>query len=218
MIYVVLETRYEYLAEHQFFFNRVQHVTLHHVGPLLLALSWPGEMLCRGMPERLFRLVQRSIFERMLAVIQRPVNAAILFVGIFFFWLVPPVHFRAMIDPHLYSIMNWTMVIDGILFWFLVLDPRPRPLAHIGYVTRAVLAVAVIFPQIIGGALIALSPGDIYPFYSLCGRIYPELGAHYDQLIGGLIIWIPPAMMSLIALLFVVVAMRRAEVDDIMHR
>ena len=43
--------------------------------------------------------------------------AAVLFVGLIYLWLVPTVHFRAMIDPDLYAVMNWSMVIvDGILF------------------------------------------------------------------------------------------------------
>ena len=69
----------------------------------------------------------------------------------------------------------------------------------------------VMFPQIVGGALISFSPRDLYPFYDLCGRIYPELGAHYDQVIGGLIIWIPPAMMSVLALVLVLNVLRRSE-------
>jgi putative membrane protein len=69
----------------------------------------------------------------------------------------------------------------------------------------------VMFPQIIGGAMIVFNPHDLYAFYDLCGRIYPGLGAHYDQTVGGLIVWIPPAMMSILALLLVLNAMRRAE-------
>lgn len=204
VIYGVLETHYEYLAEHQFFFNRVQHVVMHHVGPLLIAVAWPGETLTRGMPSRMKLFRQNRIVHRIVNVLQQPVMAVSLFVGSFFFWLVPAIHFRAMIDPRIFALMNWTMVADGILFWVLVLDPRPSPPARTAFGTRAFLALIVIFPQIAGGALIALSPRDLYPFYNLCGRIYPGVGAHYDQMIGGLIIWIPPAMMSVWALVLVI--------------
>ena len=43
LIYAVLETHFEFLGEHQFFYNRMMHAALHHFGPFLLALSWPGE-------------------------------------------------------------------------------------------------------------------------------------------------------------------------------
>jgi putative membrane protein len=210
-IYAVLETHFEYLAEHQFFFNRIQHVVMHHLGPLLIALSWPGAEIKRGMPVPLRRVVEHRISISVVHVLQQPVLAAFLFVGSFFFWLIPSIHFHAMIDPRLFAVMNWTMVIDGILFWCLVLDPRPSPPARVSFGGRAALAVAVMFPQILGGALIAFNPRDLYSFYDLCGRIYPNLGAHYDQTIGGLITWIPPAMMSVVALLLVLNAMRLSE-------
>ncbi|MGH7051987.1 MAG: cytochrome c oxidase assembly protein, partial [Acetobacteraceae bacterium] len=39
LIYAVLQTRYLYLAEHEFFLNRIQHVVMHHLGPFLVALG-----------------------------------------------------------------------------------------------------------------------------------------------------------------------------------
>jgi putative membrane protein len=210
-IYVVLETRFEYLAEHQFFFNRIQHVTMHHLGPFLMALAWPGDTLARGAPQPVVRLARHAIAQRTLSVLQQPVVAGVLFVGLIFFWLIPPVHFRAMIDPRLFTLMNWSMVVDGILFWFLVLDPRPAPPARASFGARIALAGLVMFPQILGGSIIALARTDIYPYYDLCGRIFPGLGALYDQAIGGIVIWIPPAMMSVLALVLVLNLLRQSD-------
>lgn len=209
--YGVLETRFEYLAEHQFFFNRIQHVGLHHLAPMLIALGWPGAAILRAMPAWLRRIVEWRGLAAVVHVLQQPVLAVVLFSGSFFFWLIPQVHFHAMIDPRLYALMNWTMLGDGILFWCLVLDPRPKPPARVSFGGRAALAMVVMFPQIIGGAMIAFNPRDLYGFYDLCGRIYPDLGALYDQTVGGLIVWIPPSMMSVVGLLFVLNALRRAD-------
>lgn len=209
VIYAVLETRFEYLAEHQFFFNRIQHVAMHHVGPLLIALAWPGAVLTRGMPEPLQKLVGHPLLRAPIRVLQQPVLAPFLFSGTFFLWLIPAIHFRAMIDPRIYALMNWSMVAEGLLFWTLVLDPRPAPPARASFGARAALSVAVMFPQIIGGAMVTFNPRDLYTFYNLCGRIYPNLGAHYDQSVGGLVIWIPPAMMSIVALLLVLNTLRK---------
>lgn len=211
LIYSVLETDFEYYAEHQFFCNRIQHVVMHHMGPLLIALSWPGEALWSGLPAPLRRITSRPLAIGFVRILQRPLLAAVLFSGSFFFWLIPAVHFRAMIDPDLYCVMNWTMVADGIMFWWLVLDPRPSPPARASFGIRAVLAFAVMFPQIIGGAIITFSKRDLYPFYNLCGRIYPQLGVGFDQSMGGLITWIPPAMMSVLAAVFILNNLRLAE-------
>ena len=72
----------------------------------------------------------------MLRPLQQPLIAVVLFEGLLFLWLIPPVTFGAMFDWRLYEVMNASMVIDGLMFWFLVLDPRPYPAAPVGFFTR----------------------------------------------------------------------------------
>ncbi len=206
-LYGVTQTRFDYMAQHMFFVNRIQHIVMHHVGPFLIALGCAGGPISRGMPRWLRQLVVRRPVQSAIRVLQQPFLAAFLFVGLFYFWLIPSIHFRAMIDHRLYAVMNWSMVLDGILFWSLVLDPRPNPPARISYGARIALAVGVMFPQIILGALITFSTHDLYPYYDLCGRLFPSIGALEDQLIGGLVIWIPPSMMSVIGALLVLHAL-----------
>jgi putative membrane protein len=198
LLYGAMQTHFDYMAQHMFFLNRIQHVVMHHIGPFLAALGCSGETIRRGMPQRLRRAVESRFVTVFMNIVQQPFVAAFLFVGLFYFWLIPPVHFRAMIDPNLYAVMNWSMVIDGLFFWCLVLDPRPMPPARVSFAARLVLDAAVMFSQIILGALIAFASRDLYPFYNLCGRLYPSIGALADQHIGGIVIWIPPAMMSAI--------------------
>jgi putative membrane protein len=210
-IYAVLQTRFDYWSQHMFFLHRLQHVAMHHLGPFLVALGGAGATLRRGMPLWLRQAIECPAVTGVVRVLQQPLLAAFLFVGLIYFWLIPPVHFRAMIDWRLYAVMNWSMVLDGILFWCLVLDPRPQPPARISYGARAALALGVMFPQIVLGAAIAFSQTDLYPYYDLCGRLFPTISALNDQHIGGIVIWIPPAMMSVIALLLVINALRLHE-------
>jgi putative membrane protein len=207
-VWIVLQTHYLYLAEHMFFFNRIQHVVMHHAGPFLIALGAPGAALMEGMPPCVARALRARPVRAAMAVVQQPVLAGILFVGLIALWLVPPIHARAMLDAHLFWVMNWSMVVDGILFWWLVLDPRPSPPARARFGVRLALAIVVMFPQIVMGAVIALANRDLYPYYDFCGRVIPDMSAHTDQVIGGIVIWIPSAMMSVIALLFVLSFMR----------
>ncbi len=211
LLYVVTQTGFEYLAQRMFFTNRIQHVVMHHIGAMLVALSWAGPAILAGGPGLLRRVAASRPVAAAFRVVQQPVLAAALFVGLFYFWLIPPVHFRAMLDPVLYPVMNWSMVLDGILFWTLVLDPRPAPPARVRFGIRAALAVAVMFPQILLGALVTFAGRDLFPYYAFCGRYFPSISAVTDQQIGGLVIWIPPAMMSVVSLLIVVGNMMRAE-------
>lgn len=208
LTYAVLQTHFEYWAQHMFFINRIQHVVMHHLGPFLIALGFAGSTIRRGMPAPLQRLVASPPVTGLMSILQQPLVALVLFSGSFAFWLIPDVHFRAMIDGRLYALMNWTMVLDGLLFWSLVLDPRPRPPARLSYGARVALAAAVMFPQIVLGATIGFSQKDLFPYYDLCGRILPDMGAINDQHLGGIVIWIPPAMMSAVAVLLVLNAMR----------
>lgn len=213
LLWGVSQTGFEYLAQRMFFTNRLQHVALHHIGPVLLALSMGGPVLMAGMPAWLRRLCTAGVTLRVYQVVQQPLIATVLFVGLFGFWLIPSVHFVAMLDPLLYQVMNWSMVVDGILFWALVLDTRPSPPARLRFGWRAVLPVAVMFPQIVLGALLTFAESDIYPYYAFCGRYFSGISPVTDQQIGGIVIWIPPAMMSVIGLLVVLGNMRRAEAD-----
>jgi putative membrane protein len=211
LIYAVLQTRFEYWAQHMFFINRIQHVAMHHVGPFLMALAGFGAVFKRGMPAWLRQIVESREVAAVMRAVQQPLVAAFLFTGLFALWLIPPLHFHAMLDGRLYALMNWSMVLDGVLFWALVLDRRPKPPARIGYGARAALSIGVMFPQIALGAIIGFATHDLYPYYTLCGRIIPGIGAINDQHIGGIIIWIPPAMMSVLGMLLVLNALRRHE-------
>jgi putative membrane protein len=211
VLYAVLQTRFEYWSQHMFFLNRVQHVAMHHLGPFLIALGGAGETLRRGMPGWVRRVIDSRAVARVIRILQQPWLAAFLFVGLFYFWLIPLIHFRAMIDARLYAVMNWSMVLDGILFWCLILDPRPKPPARVSFGLRAALSIGVMFPQILLGAVITFARHDLYPYYDLCGRLFPSIGAIEDQHIGGIVSWIPPAMMSVIGLLVVLNAVRMHE-------
>jgi putative membrane protein len=60
---------------------------------------------------------------------------------------------------------------------------------------------------------IALSSKILYNVYSVCGRAWP-ISPITDQEIGGLITWIPSAMMSVLGILLVIRLWRRQSSID----
>ncbi|KAF1024678.1 MAG: hypothetical protein GAK40_01506 [Burkholderia plantarii] len=204
-LYIALHTRLDYYFEHAFFMHRAQHLVLHHLGPFLIALSYPGAAMRAGLPlawrRRLRRASAWAPVRIGLDIVFNPVVAVLLFVGLVYFWLLSPIHFIAMLDWRLYRLMNWSMVIDGLLFWWLVVDPRPAPPARLAPGRRILIAVAAIPPQIVLGTLIFFTPRELYPIYSICGRAFIWLTPMRDQQIGGLLLWIPGSMMSVIGAL-----------------
>jgi putative membrane protein len=205
-LYAVLHTRLDYFFEHEFFMHRAQHLVLHHLGPFFIALAYPGAALRAGIP---FAWRQRFVRPALAAppvrvaldIVMHPVVAVTLFVGLIYFWLFSPIHFIAMLDWRLYRVMNWSMVIDGLLFWWLVLDSRPAPPARLSPGKRVLVVIAAIPPQIVLGAFIFFTPRELYPVYSICGRAFTWLSPMRDQQIGGLLLWIPGSMMSVVGAL-----------------
>ncbi len=208
--YVVLQTYFDYLSQHMFWIHRLQHLILHHVGPVLLVLSAPGPVLSAGLPPGALQRLRHSPWirrpiEMVLRVVQNPIVAPTLFVGLIYFWLTPSIHFAAMLDVQLYRLMNWSMLVDGILFWWLMLAPTQdhgRAATELSYPVRLVILAAVAVPQIVIGAYISLHSTSLYNVYALCGRAW-AISPMLDQQLGGLLTWIPPVMMSGIGVLWV---------------
>lgn len=208
LTYAALQTYVDYLSQHMFWVHRAQHLVLHHVGPLLLILADPREVFAWGLPMHLRDKVLLPLWQSWpvrvpYRIVQHPLVSPLLFVGLIYFWLMPSVHFEAMLSASRYKLMNWSMVIDGLLFWWLILDPRPpREHGSPAYPVRIVILFAVMLLQIRIGAHIALSKTMLYDVYSVCGRAWP-IRPLVDQITGGIITWIPAAMMSVLAILLV---------------
>ncbi|WP_367399172.1 cytochrome c oxidase assembly protein [Halomonas sp. FL8] len=206
-IYAVTQTHYDYLAQYMFFTHRAQHLVLHHAAPFLIALAAPLPVLAAGVPNQMKGFPGRAIAVRILwplyRLLQHPVVAPMLFVGLIYFWLIPEVHFDAMLSRQLYQVMNWSMMLDGLLFWWLMLDPRTPEQGGLGYGTRIVVLLAVVPPQIFLGAYLTFSKYELFDVYAVCGRAWP-LAPLADQQLGGLITWIPATMMSVLGVLIVI--------------
>jgi putative membrane protein len=206
LIYGALQTYVDYLSQHMFWVHRLQHLILHHTGPFLLILGAPLRILGSGLPLAM-RARGRSLFSRSgwllrsVNWIQGPLMAPLLFTGLIYWWLIPAVHFTAMLDADRYRMMNWSMAIDGILFWWLMLTPRgAQGRTAVGYPVRILLLVIVTLLQIFLGAHIALHKTVLYDVYGICGRAW-AISPLVDQQLGGLLTWIPPAMMFGLAIL-----------------
>ncbi len=206
--YAVLQTYVDFLAQHMFWIHRFQHLILHHIGPALIVLAAPERVLRAGIPAGLARRVRIAPWilgpvRVSFRFIQHPLIAPTLFVGLIYFWLMPSIHFTAMIDARRYLLMNWSMLADGILFWWLMLARRQaQGSAAIGYGTRIAILTIIAVPQILLGAYIALHGTTLYDVYAVCGRAW-AISPLDDQQIGGLLTWIPAAMMSLVGILVV---------------
>lgn len=204
LIYLPMHTLVDYYAERMFFIHRIQHLFLHHVGPLVLMLAYPGSVMRAGLPlawrARLRRFNQTRTGKAIIACLTNPIFVPALFVFLVIVWLIPSVQFYSMLDWRLYRLMNWSVVISGFLYWNLILDRRPAPPAAMTPGGRVISPILTMAPQMLAGAIIAFTERDLYPLFNLCGRAL-DMSATTDQSIGGLTMWIPAAMAEVAGLM-----------------
>ena len=208
--WIVLETRIDYYAQHMFFVHRWAHFVLHHFGAFFIALGMSGPVLWAGLPDFLKPVFASRPVKGTISFLQHPVMAPFLFVGLLYLWLIPELHTRVMLDAKLYEFMNWTMAVNGVMFWSLILDSRAKPPARLSHLMRAALILVIELPQMVLGAILSLTERDIYPVYTICGRVM-DMTALNDQHYGGLIIWLPSTLTSFAAMIVVLVTMRLNE-------
>jgi putative membrane protein len=202
LFYIALHTRLDYYAEHEFFVHRLQHLVLHHLAPLILMASYPGSVLRAGMPLRWRSALRRWQYRRpvrvVAAVVLNPAFISAAFVISVVFWLIPAVQFVAMLDWRIYTFMNWSVALSGLLYWWMLLDHRPHPPSRARPGLRVLSPVITMAPQILVGAIITFSTHDLYPIFTLCGRAFTSVPATLDQSLGGLIMWVPAAVLEAI--------------------
>ena len=200
IIYLSLHTYLDYYAEHEFFMHRIQQVLLHHLAPLLIVAAYPASVLRAGLPlafrVRVLRPLQRSWPWRLLmGVLLNPAVATVLFIGFILIWLIPSMQTMAMLDWRVYRFMNWTMLISGFAYWSLVLDHRPHPPGRMVAGLRVLSPAISMTPQILAGAIVTFSKTDLYPIFEICGRAF-TFNVLTGQLIGGVITWVPAALIE----------------------
>ncbi|HUA78820.1 MAG TPA: cytochrome c oxidase assembly protein [Dyella sp.] len=200
IVYLSLQTYFDFYAEHEFFMHRIQQLLLHHIAPLIIVASYPGSVLRAGLPLRWrVRVVRPTmhtwVWRCLSAVLLNPAIATVLFVVFILIWLIPSMQTMAMLDWRIYRFMNWSMIVSGFVYWWLVLDHRPRPPGRMIPGIRVLSPGITMTPQILAGAIITFSKADLYPIFEICGRAF-NFNVFTGQLIGGIIIWVPAAMIE----------------------
>lgn len=204
LLYLSLHTMLDYYAERMFFMHRIQHLFLHHLGPLVVMAAYPGQVMRAGLPltwrHGLQRFNQTGLGRGLIAILTNPIIVPALFIFLVIVWLIPSVQFYSMLDWRLYRLMNWSVVITGFMYWNLILDRRVCPPSAMSPGGRVLSPIVTMAPQMVAGAIIAFTERDLYPLFDLCGRAI-AMEAQTDQMIGGLTMWIPAAMTEVIGLM-----------------
>ena len=84
MLYMSMHTMLDYYAERMFFMHRIQHLVLHHLGPLVVMAAYPGSVMRAGLPrvlrQALFRFTQTFWGRGVVSLLTNPILVPALFV------------------------------------------------------------------------------------------------------------------------------------------
>jgi cytochrome c oxidase assembly factor CtaG len=154
--------------------------------PALLLLSLPPDV----------RIAPASIpWPVRLAV--HPVVAIVALNAAFIAWHVNPTYDAALANWWLYDLMETSLLLVSLLFWWPIVSPCSVPAQRVsGFAKLGYIMLATI-PQTFGGLLVALASHVLYPGYG-DGPSLVGLDPMTDQQIAGASI----ALISKIALLF----------------
>lgn len=203
VLFLSLQSPIDPLGERNFSMHQLQHLLLRSLAPMLLFLPSPQATLIAGLPSRVRQLFARlgriTLLRMPFGVLLHPVSVTVLFIASAYVWQYPPYVETALLDDGFHYLMHATMLIAGVLFWWRIFDDRP---AAMSYGARIVMLWAVTAANIVLGAYLTLKGFVLYPIYDELGRLWVD--GELDELLGGIIVWIPGSMMGLVGLLAVI--------------
>lgn len=161
----------------------------HMVQHLLLAMG-VAPLLIMGTPAWMLRPLLRS---RALRALARPLNSAIacfvIFNVVLIGWHLPPLYNAAMAYHNIHILQHLLLLAASVVMWWPVLSPMAE-FPRLPYPGQMLYLFLMTIPMSVLSVAIAYSGSILYPAYSSAPRIM-GLSPLEDQLLGGLIMWIP---------------------------
>ena len=203
------------LAGQFFFIHMIQHLLLVMVVPPLLWLASPLTLVMWGLPVKARRqagklLRPRSAFRRRLRSCTSPGMVWMLYVAVLLGWHDPNAYQAALQDELVHDLEHLSFFVTAMLFWWHVIHAAPHIHKRLARGARIAYILAVVPPNMAAGATIAFSGQPIYTYYIGVPRLW-GMTVMQDQMLGGILMWIPGSMMYIIAALILIARIVQAE-------
>jgi putative membrane protein len=217
VLWIALMSPIDVLSGQFFFMHMVQHLLLVMIAAPLLWLADPMPIMIWGLPSSLRLEVGRwlqpgSTFRRIVRSLTTPGLVWLYFVTALAGWHEPRAYTLALENDLVHDLEHITFFGTAMLFWWHVIGSAPhihRRLSRgmrIGYVLSVVPVNALI------GISISFASQPLYPYYTTVSRV-GDMTVLHDQMLSGVIMWIPGSMMYIIAALILIAQLIQAEED-----
>lgn len=161
--------------------HMVQHLLLTLVVPPLFIAGLTGVML---RP-----LLGVSALGAIVRILTRPIACFAIFNVTLMVWHLPPVYNSALAYHWVHILQHLMFMGAAVLMWWPILSPLPE-LPRLSYPGQMLYCFLLSIPMSIVSVYIVYSQAVLYPAYASAPRVW-GISPLDDQLIGGLIMWIP---------------------------
>ena len=165
--------------------HMVQHLLLTLLVPPLLIAGTPGWMLRPALGSRPVAAIARFLTS--------PKVCFATFNVVLAAWHVPDLYNTAMANHSVHILQHLMFMASAVMLWWPVLSPLPE-LPRLSYPMQMLYLFLATLPMSVVAVYITYSSSLLYPAYAAAPRILGILPLD-DQLIGGLIMWIPGGLL-----------------------
>ena len=168
--------------------HMVQHLLLTMLFPPLIILGVPGWML-RPL------LRNRGVFA-IARFLTKPIMCFAIFNLVIAGWHLPVFYNAAMANHSIHILEHLMFMSAAVLMWWPITSQLPE-LPRLSYPGQMLYCFLMIIPMSIVAVYISMADQVLYPAYSSAPRI-SSLSPLDDQLLGGLIMWVPGGMIFML--------------------
>lgn len=161
--------------------HMVQHLLLAFVIAPLMIMGTTGPMLRPALRVPGVEPVARWL--------TRPTRSFAIFNVVVAGWHLPPLYNYALAHHPIHILQHLMFLAASVIMWWPILSPLPE-LPRLSYPGQMLYLFLMSIPMAIVSVYIAYSDSLLYPFYAAAPRVW-GITPMDDQLIGGLIMWIP---------------------------
>lgn len=190
-----------------FFMHMIQHLLLIMFAPPLLLVGNPMPFILWGLPTPLRRragkglsyvLHRQSRFRQAIIAITAPGIVWMVFVSLLIGWHDANAYNAALSREWVHNLEHLSFFIPSMAFWWLVTGAGPRLQKQMSLFARVGFVLSAVPPNMFLGIALSFATHPIYTHYLSVPRL-GTLSVLEDQMIGGVIMWVPGSMMYIIA-------------------
>ncbi len=182
LLFVILNGPLHDLSDFYLFSGHmVQHLIMELIVPPLLLTGTPGWMLRPALQWPVVRWLAPRITTGAMAFAIFNVTLCA--------WHIPALYNLALLHHNVHIVQHLTFLVASVLMWWPFLSPLPE-LPRLSFPGQMLYCFLMTLPMSVVAIYIAMADTVLYPLYASSPRLW-GITPKMDQLIGGLIMWIP---------------------------